>query len=342
MRPALEPVHKLMRGSPPTMVAVAPSQEPRRWAWAKCWASGTSDRRDLFRPRRSSSTGRNLRGDITAAEPPDRGATMSHPLDSGLGRFRALIQKTSPAGPRLPLIHSTDAYAVGTMLEDGGKIEPQPCSIFKPERLTYLFYGRPAYRPNQNELPTDLQHYLPVCLIFRPSATIAIKRMFPFDSGAFDGDFYRSYLHKRMQLGDFRIEADADTPGRVVRRFFSDNTNYVMGRAATSEAHDPSEFEADSYACIIGPSGANALDSRGAAIEVQTDRTIELSGNVEAAILPSSQSRAEIGRHLRDAGIRVIPYRVGVRPRPGDFPGKIEDKVIDYLCRAKLIDKNRI
>ena len=112
------------------------------------------------------------------------------------------------------------------MLEDGARLRPQSCDVFEPERLTYFFYGRSAYRPNQDENPNSLHHYLPVCLIFKPEASIAIKRVFPFDSGAFQHDFYRSYLHKDMMLGDFLLEANPESPGRIVRRFFTDNTNY--------------------------------------------------------------------------------------------------------------------
>jgi hypothetical protein len=267
---------------------------------------------------------------------------MSHELDVGLNRFRRLVEKTPAVGPRLPLIHSTDAYALGNMLDGARQLEPQPCTVFQPERLTYLFYGRPVYRPNQKEDPNDLHHYLPVCLIFKPDADIAIKRLFPFDSGAFQAEFYRSYLHKKMRLGDFLLEPDMDTPGRIVRRFFTDNTNYVTGLSASSEPHDPSQFEAESYARIIDVRGANALDSRGAAIEIQTDQTYDLAGNVEAAIIPSSQARADVGKRLRAAKIKVIPYMVGARPRPGDFASAIEEKCVVYLAKKNLVDEKRL
>lgn len=267
---------------------------------------------------------------------------VSHQLDEGADRFRQLIQGASPAGPKLPLIHSTDAYGLGNMLEDGARLRPQSCDVFEPERLTYFFYGKPAYRPNQVEDPNSLHHYLPVCLIFKPEANIAIKRVFPFDSGAFRHDFYRSYLHKDMKLGDFLLEAHPDSPGRIVRRFFTDNTNYVAGAAALSEAHDPGQFEAESYTQIIDVRGANALDSRGAAVEVQTDQTYDIAGNVEAAILPSSLARAAAGKAMRGAGVEVIPYMVGARPQPGDFAGVIEQMCLGYLVKKSLVDADRL
>ncbi|MDI1262314.1 MAG: hypothetical protein PS018_03535 [bacterium] len=267
---------------------------------------------------------------------------MPHRLDQGRERFRRLVSATNPALPKLPLVHSTDAYAIGNILDDAGKITPQLCSVFEPERLTYLFYGRAAYRPNLAEEPTNLDHFLPVCLIFKVDASIKIKRVFPFDSGAFHHGFYKAYLHKNMRLGDFLLEADAESPGRIVRRFFTDNTNYIVGQKAVSDAYDPSQFEAKSYEMLIGAQGANAMDSRGGGVEIQTDQPIDMLKDVEAAVIPSSQARAQIGKRLADAGIEVIPYRTLGRLRPNEFTGGIYDKCLDYLCRKKLVDESRL
>jgi hypothetical protein len=267
---------------------------------------------------------------------------VTHPLDQGRDRLRRLVKSTAPAAPQLPLMHSTDVFAIGNILDDGGKLVPQPCSVFEPERLTYLFYGRAAYRPNLTEQPTNLDHFLPVCLIFRVDASIKIKRIFPFDSGAFSRDFYKAYLHKNMQLGDFLLEADDTTPGRVVMRFFTDNTNYIIGQKAISDPIDPGQFEAKSYEMLIASQGANALDSRGGGVEIQTDQPIDLARDVEAAIIPSSQARSQIGKQLLDAGIEVIPYRLLGRLRPNEFTGEVYDKCVDYLCRKSLVDENRL
>jgi hypothetical protein len=269
-------------------------------------------------------------------------ARVTNPLDDGRDRFRLLVQSTKSVDLRLPLVHSTDAFAIGNIVEDGGKITPQPCSVFETERLTYLFYGRAAYRPNLNEEPTDLEHYFPVCLILKVDAPIKIKRIFPFDSGAFRREFYNAYLHKNMRLGDFLLEADPETHGRVVHLFFSDNTNYVIGRKSLSATIDPGQFEAKSYEALIGSQGANALDSRGGGIEVQTDETLDLATHVEAAIIPTSQARSRIGKQLQKAGVEIIPYSVLGRMRPNEFAGTIYDKCVSYLCRKKLLDETRL
>lgn len=267
---------------------------------------------------------------------------MAHALDESRGRLRKIIQGSEVSEPKLPFFHSTDAFAVGDIIDDKGEIKPQLCPVFEPEQITYLFYGRAAFRPNLNEESTELGHYLPVCIIFKPDISISIKRIFPFDSGAFTKDYYKSYLHKKMKLGDFLLEPSEETPGQVVRRFYTDNTNYIMGQAHTSEPVDPSEFEAKSYEALIDAQGSNALDSRGGVVEVQTDDILDIARDVDAIIIPSSQARSEIGRHLRDLGIEVIPYRPLGRMRPNEFTGTIYEKCVDYLCRKNLVDESRL
>src|SRR5437899_2459465 len=84
-------------------------------------------------------------------------------------RFRKLISGQRPAKPLLPLVHTTDVYRFRDALEDGW-LEPRECPVFDKEPLL--------------EAPTALDHYLPVCFLFRTSAVHPIKRIFPFDSGA--------------------------------------------------------------------------------------------------------------------------------------------------------------
>jgi len=125
----------------------------------------------------------------------------------------------------LPLVHTTDVYRFTNVLEDG-VLEPRECDVFKGEPLLYFFYGRPSYRINASEGATGLDHYLPVCFLFRNSAVTPIKRIFPFDSGGFHNELYADAFHKEMKLDDFGLEPDQDTPGRVISLFFESADAY--------------------------------------------------------------------------------------------------------------------
>jgi len=135
-------------------------------------------------------------------------------------RLRRLVGRQPAAAPRLPLVHTTDSYRFLNAFEDG-ELMPKACNVFAGEPLLYFFYGRPSYRVNSNEPPTSLDHYLPVCMLFRAESVQPIKRIFPFDSGACDNELYDNALHRDMNLEDFGLEPSPDTPGRVISFFLA-------------------------------------------------------------------------------------------------------------------------
>lgn len=261
---------------------------------------------------------------------------MAHPLDVGRSRLRKLIQGSAEALPRLPLVHSTDSFTFADILENGA-VTPQACSVFKGEALTYFFYGRPAFRPNANEEPTGLQHYFPVCFVFKLGFSVSISRIFPFDSGAFQDGLYAAYVHKRMALGDFGLEPDSSTPAKVVATFFGSASNYLTGKPTTTQAIDQSEFEALSINALISAKGANNLDGRIASIEIQSAQEISITDAVAAVVLPGTFLDGSIGRTLKNLGVDVLPYRTFDRSKPDDYTTEIANLCINYYIRQKLL-----
>ena len=263
------------------------------------------------------------------------------PLDAGKTRFRKLIAAGPEAKPRLPQVHSTDTYRFEDVLT-AGSLEPQECKVFTGELLTYLFYGRPAFRPNLDAEPSSLAHYFPVCLIFRPSLDLKIRRIFPFDSGAFENGFYGSFLHKKMNLEDFALEPDASTPGKLITRFFGSVSAYLRANPGTSPTHDPAQFEAQSYSALIHAREGNALDSRGSGVETQIDRPIYLDSAIQAVILPTSFAEGQTGETLQQMNIDMIPYRVYERSRPSEYMSEITTLCLSYYVRLGLIREDEL
>ena len=263
------------------------------------------------------------------------GGELTHRLDAGKTRFRKLIAGGTSAQPQLPMVHSTDTYVLEDVLDDGS-IGPQECKVFGGEQLTYLFYGRPAFRTNADAEPSALGHYSPVCLIFKPEWNPAIKRIFPFDSGAFENRLYDAFLHKKMKLGDFSLEPDIATPGRIVQRFFGSAGAYLVARGS-NPAIDPSEFEAQSYSALIHSRAGNAIDSRGSGIEVQTAEAITLTDALDAVILPMTFSKGTTGKALRRLKIDTLPYKTYDNYRPSEYMSAITDICFTYYIRKKLI-----
>ncbi|KWV61240.1 hypothetical protein AS156_00025 [Bradyrhizobium macuxiense] len=221
-------------------------------------------------------------------------------------RLRNLILKQNSSRPLLPLVHTTDVYRLTNVLEDG-VLEPRECDVFKGEPLLYFFYGRPSYRVNANEGATGLDHYLPVCLIFRSSAVTPIKRIFPFDSGGFHKEFYADAFHKDMDLDDFGLEPDIDTPGRVISLFFESADAYLRARSAPSVSLDPSELEAKSYLALISHRLSNTMDNRVSGIELQFEGPLKIDGAVNAIILPDTLYSSPLIQAKLTA-LEALPY----------------------------------
>jgi hypothetical protein len=266
---------------------------------------------------------------------------VSHSLDFGKGRLRALVSATTDTLPRLPLVHSTDSYVFEDVLADGA-IAPRACNVFKGEALTYFFYGRPAFRPNLDAEPTGLKHYFPVCLLLKPDWTASVKRVFPFDSGAFHNSFYSAYLHDKMKLGDFGLEADMSSPGKVVSIFFGSNPAYLVGKPRAEPKIDPSEFEAHSYLALVHAKHSNAIDNRGSGIEVQTAEIVSIADAVAAVIIPSTFADGRTGERLKKLGIDILPYSTFERYRPSEYMSKITELCLTYYVHIGLVNEGEL
>lgn len=243
---------------------------------------------------------------------------MVHPHDSGKRRLLKLVNSAPESSPRLPITHTTDTYRLTETISDGA-LTPQDCPVFDGEALTYFFYGRPSFRPNVQENPSGLSHYFPIVLLFNFDKITHIKRIFPFDSGACDKGYYSAYLHKNMKLGDFALEPDHSTPGRMVSLFFGNVPAYLSARPTTSNQFDPAEFEAASFEALINAKDSNSVDSRGSGIEIQSSEPIPLKDHVQAVVLPAAFAEQSTGSTLKALGIDILAYRTYERMRPNEY-----------------------
>jgi hypothetical protein len=142
-----------------------------------------------------------------------------------------------------------------------------------------------------------------------------------------------------MKLGDFSLEPDMTTPGRIVSQFFGSASAYLTARPDFVAKFDPAEFEAQSYSALIQAKGGNAIDDRGAGVEVQTTETISIADHVAAAVLPSTFADTSVGKRLAALNIDILPYRMIDRMRPSEHMGEIASLCFDYYIQIGLIAK---
>lgn len=201
-------------------------------------------------------------------------------------RFCRFIEASPPWDPLLPLTHTCDAFDFRGIMEEK-KLLTHECPVFSGEALVYCFYGRPAYRPSRTKQATSIPAYMPVSIILTPDSVQTPKRIFPFDTGAFNSKLFENHMHPHMKINDFLLEPSQDLPGRCVKRFFGSNNKYFHGEPNPDDI--PSlEFEALSYYSLISEKGISGYDDRRSTIEIQSDNSIILTrSNVLLVVLPT-------------------------------------------------------
>jgi hypothetical protein len=123
----------------------------------------------------------------------------------------------------------------------------------------------------------------------------------------------------------------------VISTFFGDAQSYLRAEPAPMPEPPPEQMEAASYRSIITARESNALDSRGAAIEVQSDAVLPLAGQVQAAILPATfLDKGSTGGRLASLGIHAIPYMIHGRSRPSEYVTTITDLCYRFYVETGL------
>lgn len=239
------------------------------------------------------------------------------------------LQNFEPELKSLSWCHTTDAYRLMSIIKKG-KLSPQICPVFH-ESLAYFFYGRPAYRRNDNQ-QIRLTSKAPVIIVLRPEIIEIGSRIFPFDSGAFP-DRYAQWLHPDMRLRDFELECPSNAPQRFVSAFFKNNENYLKVIPNETKPATNGIFEVESVSELLRDPNAEPADDRRLAVELQVRQEIRFdSHNVSALILPDELMAAdwfESFMELSGAGIRLCPYKMQPLKTAGNYQTKLEDIAIE-------------
>lgn len=141
---------------------------------------------------------------------------------------------------------------------------------------------------------SEAQHWeLPCCFIFDFSVVKDIKRVYPFDSGAFQDGLYPSYI-KHMPIGHFEAGAATNAPSKIIGAFFGDSKSYFKLRAKSDEAFNadfsPKVFDAELMALhrLSQEKSAARFDDRRFTIEVQSTTDLDLKINSPLAVIAPS------------------------------------------------------
>jgi hypothetical protein len=242
--------------------------------------------------------------------------------------------------PDLPLTHTAKAYYAETIIKSN-EVSPQKCEVFN-EALSYFFYGRPAYRVSSDKV-VQYEASCPYCLIFSPELLKRAKKIFPFDTGAYDARMYKHVLIDEMDLADFSLERQGKRIAKLINATFNDRIEYFDGnRSAISnpdEAAEAWEMAARAYLKLIQSPGRNEPGDRICSVEVIFSDPVPLTNNLRAVVVPHTHWKDGSGapwlQNLANEGIDIVPY-IFV---PGRHP-EFYQTMMEAQVRKYYFDKN--
>lgn len=252
--------------------------------------------------------------------------------DSALS-LQPIIDSAEPVTPYLPLTHATGAVKFFEML-GGGSILAGSCDVYD-EELLYLFYGRPAYRPEIEVLSTSDEGFRPISIILYPDIDTAVARVVPIDTGAFSKGMFANHCPEALKKENFEIRFGVEAASRHVKAFFGNNKNYYLSRLRKDLSLDPTQLAAKAYTSIQTNTGQTKSDDRRSTIEVQVSADILLNENtVMAVALPEAFLENDQLRELIVDKWQAdpIPYDI-YHDRPVHDVREILSKVKDYFVQ---------
>ena len=211
----------------------------------------------------------------------------------------------------LPLVHSGEAHRLLKILGDG-TIKVTPCDTFKEEQLAYFFYGRPAYR---KAYARPQEYQLPFVMIMKSTCLLSVRRLFPFDSGAFHSNRFPPYITNFPSI-DFELASNPSAIDLLVDIFFGSDEDYLHGRAkATGEVSGRRKLgvrhpEVKALCSLYNGEDVNA-DDRSRAFELQSDKDVPLKDQLLGVVMPRPYfDDKRLKKALKEQGVITRSYDV--------------------------------
>ncbi|RWO46331.1 hypothetical protein [Mesorhizobium sp.] len=187
----------------------------------------------------------------------------------------------------LPLVHSSESKNLISIIREG-KITVTQCDTFTDDNLAYFFHGRPSYRKTYDK-PKDWQ--LPFVLILKSACLVNMRRVFPFDSGAFFSGRLPKYLSEFKPEGYELSTQGSEAIDLLIDIFFGSDSDYLHGKARPFDEVKQrrklgirhSEIQA---LCAMYNRDQVTADDRSLAIEVQSESDVAINDHLLGIVMP--------------------------------------------------------
>lgn len=250
--------------------------------------------------------------------------------------FQKWIDKRDAADTEpFPLTHIARSLFARKILDDG-QVDTRPCKNFDEKPLAYFFYGRPAYRANQDQT-VSLEASCPCCFIFDPKILKRAHKVHAFDTGAFFARMYQHVLDDGFSVSAFEVGRDPDRVMRLVSATFNSNRGYFdadrSDLIAVEDGAEAWELEAKSYLSLLHSPGRNEPDDRICTIEITFSDPVLLEDDLKAVVVPhtfwSNDVQAPFLKKYDDAGVEIITYRFIPGRTPEYYQTHIEAEILN-------------
>ncbi|NHO42872.1 hypothetical protein GOB83_11890 [Acetobacter fabarum] len=260
-----------------------------------------------------------------------------------MSRLNDFLKKNNiVASAELPIVHTTQGFNLQSII-GSSELVPTPCNTFEGEDLNYFFYGKPSYK-SAGDFEQSKQWEMPICFLLSPSAISNIKRIYPFDSGAFLAGRHPDYIRK-MGISDFEAAPSRDTPRRIIGAFF-DSIDDFFRLKPKDENKFKTEFslsllDAQVLALreLAGDTSLATIDDRRFAVEIQSDQKLTLdASSVEAVVISDSYVNIEeVRNYISDVlKAEIIMYST-YSLAAADHTALIYEKVCRYLVHKGVL-----
>lgn len=212
----------------------------------------------------------------------------------------------------LPLFHTCEAFQARTYIKERALHTTDVCEVFD-EPITYLFYGRPAFKyATKAGLTSNLASY-PICFIFDIDLLPEIKRVFPFDTGALHHKILSNFIHDNNVVAHFEVEPERNRIADIVLHFHGSNDNYLAGKVSGKQ-HDPFHFESIAYEKMHENYVPDRSDERRVTIEVHAPQNLKLQDSaLRGIILPTPLLGSDfLKEFVADAEVDVRSYDIDI------------------------------
>jgi hypothetical protein len=257
-------------------------------------------------------------------------------MSSTASTFRDFVDRVTKPERLLPLMHTTDAFALREIAAKG-QLSARQCPVYN-EDLLYFFYGRATYRPGALGATTSISAFNLCGFIVDGEKMPPPKRVLPFDSGAFSSELYKKYLHPGMTLASFEMTAAIESAAKLVSAFFGTNNNYISGTPTVGISAGAFDFEVQSYSDMISSKSTSTEDDRRSTVELQYSNELDFCpDNLLALIVPETLASEPTFVEFADRmGAETLQYE-SFRSDPSDDALNIRRLAKEYLCSKALI-----